>query len=65
MHELDLIDPCGRGERSRRHCGIAAVGQRCDRALHLVYDSIKPTAAAVKACTEARPPQPGPDPEPE
>jgi hypothetical protein len=48
VHELDLIDPSGKGTRSRRHRDIAAVGQQCDRALQLLYRFISPTAIAVK-----------------
>jgi hypothetical protein len=48
VHELDLIDPSGKGTRSRRHRDIAAVGEQCDRALHLLYRFITPTAVAVK-----------------
>jgi hypothetical protein len=56
VHELDLVDPSGKGSRGRRHRDIAAVGQQCDRALHLVYDFIKPTAHAVKASGSNSPP---------
>ena len=48
VHELDLVDPSGKGTRSRRHRDIAAVGQQCDRALHLLYRFIAPTAGTVK-----------------
>ncbi|WP_255308231.1 hypothetical protein [Streptomyces marincola] len=49
VHELDLVDPSGRGSRSRRPRDLTAVGQQCDRALHVMYDFIAPTAKAVKA----------------
>ncbi|MFJ9590698.1 hypothetical protein [Streptomyces acidicola] len=48
VHELDLIDPSGKGSRGRRHRDIAAVGEQCDGALHLLYGFIAPTARAVK-----------------
>lgn len=44
VHELDLVDPSGKGTRSRRHRDITAVGQQCDRALQLLYHFIAPTA---------------------
>ncbi|MEU4038694.1 hypothetical protein [Streptomyces collinus] len=48
VHELDLIDPSGKGTRSRRHRDIAAVGAQCDGALQLLHAFIAPTARAVK-----------------
>ncbi|MCF1592382.1 hypothetical protein [Streptomyces muensis] len=49
VHELDLIDPSGRGTRGRRHRDIAAVGAQCDGALQLMHAFIAPAARAVKA----------------
>ncbi len=49
VHELDLIDPSGRGTRGRRHRDLAAVGEQCNGALRLLEDFISPTARAVKA----------------
>ena len=48
VHELDLIDPSGKGTRSRRHRDIVIVGQQCDRALHLLHRFITPTCVTVK-----------------
>lgn len=48
VHELDLVDPSGKGTRGRRHRDIAAVGEQCDGALQLLYAFIAPTARAVK-----------------
>ncbi|MER0442994.1 hypothetical protein ABR738_00130 [Streptomyces sp. Edi4] len=48
VHELDLVDPSGKGTRSRRHRDITVVGEQCDGALRLMYDFIAPTARAVR-----------------
>ncbi|MGY4974207.1 hypothetical protein ACWGCC_34210 [Streptomyces nigrescens] len=48
VHELDLVDPSGKGTRGRRHRDIAAVGEQCDGALHLLHAFIAPTARAAK-----------------
>lgn len=49
VHELDLIDPSGKGSRGRRHRDITAVGEQCDGALQMLEDFINPTARAIKA----------------
>lgn len=49
VHELDLIEPSGKGTRSRRSRDVREVGRQCDEALLLIYDFIVPTAKAVKA----------------
>ncbi|MFG2800599.1 hypothetical protein [Streptomyces pseudovenezuelae] len=49
VHELDLVDPSGKGTRSRRHRDLAAVGAQCDGALQLMHAFIAPTARTVKA----------------
>ena len=48
-HELDLIDPSGKGTRGRRHRDLAAVGEQCNGALSLLESFIAPTSRAVKA----------------
>ncbi|MFC8570821.1 hypothetical protein ACFUIW_34195 [Streptomyces sp. NPDC057245] len=48
VHELDLIDPAGRGSRGRRHRDLAAVGDQCNGALQLLHAFIAPTARAVR-----------------
>ncbi|MFE6946536.1 hypothetical protein [Streptomyces chartreusis] len=48
VHELDLIDPAGRGSRGRRHRDLAAVGAQCDGALQLLHAFIAPTARTVR-----------------
>lgn len=48
VHELDLVDPSGKGSRSRRHRDLAIVGKQCDDALRLVFDFIAPTAVALR-----------------
>ncbi|MFB7123712.1 hypothetical protein [Kitasatospora sp. NPDC056273] len=53
VHELDLIDPSGKGSRGRRHRDLAAVGDQCNGALCLLTDFINPTAQAVKAAWAA------------
>jgi hypothetical protein len=49
VHELDLVDPSGKGSRGRRHRDIAAVGSQCDRALQLLHAFIAPAAKTVRA----------------
>lgn len=49
VHELDLIDPSGKGSSGRRHRDLAAVGSQCDRALLLLHDFIALTARAVRS----------------
>ncbi|GGN40956.1 hypothetical protein [Streptomyces fuscichromogenes] len=49
VHELDLVDPSGKGTRGRRHRDLAAVGAQCDGALQLMHAFIAPTARTVKA----------------
>ncbi|MDA5145887.1 hypothetical protein PEM37_30690 [Streptomyces sp. AD681] len=53
VHELDLVDPSGRGTRRRRHRDLAAVGAQCDGALQLLHAFVAPTARAVKAAHRA------------
>ncbi|MDX3165790.1 hypothetical protein PV516_18570 [Streptomyces scabiei] len=53
VHELDLVDPSGKGSRGRRHRDIAAVGVQCDGALQLMHSFIAPSARAVKAARRA------------
>lgn len=48
VHELDLIDPSGRGSRIRRHRDLAAVGDQCDGALQLLHAFIAPSVRAVR-----------------
>ncbi|QKV98339.1 hypothetical protein HUT19_41665 (plasmid) [Streptomyces sp. NA02950] len=48
VHELDLVDPSGKGSRGRRHRDLAAVGAQCDGALRLLHTFIAPTARAVR-----------------
>jgi hypothetical protein len=48
-HELDLVDPSGRGTRGRCPRDLAAVGAQCDGALQLLHAFIAPAARAVKA----------------
>ncbi|GAA1111171.1 hypothetical protein [Streptomyces javensis] len=48
VHELDLVDPSGKGTRGRRHRDLAAVGAQCDGTLQLMHAFIAPTARAVK-----------------
>lgn len=55
VHELDLIDPSGKGTRGRRHRDLAAVGEQCDGALHLLYAFIAPTAKAIKQAQAGSP----------
>ncbi|MFB4303852.1 hypothetical protein [Actinomadura sp. NTSP31] len=56
VHELDLVDPSGKGTRSRRHRDIEAVGAQCGQVLLLVSEFVTLTATAVKsaALTAAR-----------
>lgn len=49
VHELDLIDPSGKGSRDRRHRDIEAVGGQCGGALQVVEEFIRRTATAIKA----------------
>ncbi|WP_437097305.1 hypothetical protein [Streptomyces sp. enrichment culture] len=53
VHELDLIDPSGRGTRRRRHRDLSAVSAQYDGALQLLHAFIAPTARAVKAARRA------------
>lgn len=53
VHELDLVDPSGRGTRGRRHRDLAAVGVQCDGALQLLHAFIAPTARTVKGARRA------------
>ncbi|WP_228083795.1 hypothetical protein [Streptomyces profundus] len=53
VHELDLVDPSGRGTRGRRHRDLAAVGDQCDGALQLLHAFIAPTARTVKSARRA------------
>ncbi len=53
VHELDLVDPSGKGSRGRRHRDLAAVGAQCDGALQLVHAFIAPTARTVKSARRA------------
>ncbi|WP_197285847.1 hypothetical protein [Nocardiopsis sp. NRRL B-16309] len=48
-HELDLIDPSGKGSRGRQRRDVAVVGRQCDEALLLVHEFIKATARKVQA----------------
>ncbi len=48
-HELDLLDPSGRGDRGRRHRDLLKVGDQCDRVLHLIEGFIRATATQLKA----------------
>ncbi|MFJ4966051.1 hypothetical protein ACIP6P_27000 [Streptomyces sp. NPDC088729] len=54
VHELDLVDPSGKGSRGRRHRDISAVGEQCDGALRLLEDFINPTARAIKAAARQK-----------
>lgn len=47
-HELDLLDPTGRGDRGRRHRDMAVVGDQCDRVIHVIEDFLRATAGASK-----------------
>ncbi|MER5302153.1 hypothetical protein ABT039_22220 [Streptomyces lasiicapitis] len=53
VHELDLVDPSGKGTRGRRHRDIAEVGAQCDGALRLVHAFIAPTARTVKKAQQS------------
>ncbi|MFF2571199.1 hypothetical protein [Streptomyces sp. NPDC058084] len=53
VHELDLVDPSGKGSRGRRHRDIAAVGAQCDGALQLMHSFIAPTARTLRAARRA------------
>jgi hypothetical protein len=59
-HELDLVDPSGRGDRSRRHRDMVAVGAQCDLVVHVIEDFLRDTATALKAAAQNqdRPPSP-------
>ncbi|WP_216209768.1 hypothetical protein [Amycolatopsis aidingensis] len=48
-HELDLLDPTGRGDRGRRHRDMGTVGNQCDRVIHVIEDFLRATASALKA----------------
>ncbi|TQN30212.1 hypothetical protein FHX37_0073 [Haloactinospora alba] len=48
-HELDLIEPSGKGTRGRRHRVVTAVGRQCDEALTLVAEFITATAKTVRS----------------
>lgn len=48
VHELDLMDPSGKGSRGRRHRDLAEVGKQCNGALRLLEDFISPTAKSIK-----------------
>lgn len=49
VHELDLVDPSGKGTRSRRHRDIEAVGAQCGQVLLLVSEFVTLTGTAVKS----------------
>jgi hypothetical protein len=48
VHELDLVDPSGKGSRGRRPRDLVEVGAQCNEALHMLAGLIKPAAQAVK-----------------
>jgi hypothetical protein len=53
VHELDLVDPSGRGSRGRRHRDTAAVGSQCSEVLTIVEAFLRAAGAAVKAGSQA------------
>ncbi|MFF1613530.1 hypothetical protein ACFVYA_37675 [Amycolatopsis sp. NPDC058278] len=54
-HELDLVDPTGRGDRGRRHRDMIAVGAQCDLVIHVIEDFLRDTASALKTVAAANP----------
>jgi hypothetical protein len=48
VHELDLVDPSGKGSRGRRPRDLPEVGKQCSDTLLMLAGFIKPAAAAVK-----------------
>lgn len=55
-HELDLVEPAGRGSRRRRHRDMEKVGQQCNEALKVIETFLRTTAKTVKAKGAANPP---------
>ncbi|GAA3556205.1 hypothetical protein [Kribbella ginsengisoli] len=54
-HELDLVDPSGRGNRGRRHREMTAVGSQCDLVIHVIEDFLVDTSKAIKAIPASTP----------
>jgi hypothetical protein len=48
VHELDLVDPSGKGSRGRRPRDLVEVGRQCNDALLMLAGFIKAAAEAVK-----------------
>ncbi|MBO0871764.1 MAG: hypothetical protein J2P19_00065 [Pseudonocardia sp.] len=48
VHELDLVDPSGKGSRGRRHRDVPEVARQCSRALALVEEFIHQSAQEVR-----------------
>ncbi|GAB2554178.1 hypothetical protein [Kribbella endophytica] len=48
-HELDLLDPSGRGDRGRRHRDMTAVGKQCDSVIQVIELFLRETAAVVNS----------------
>ena len=47
-HELDLVDPSGRGSRSGRHRDMTVVGTQCSDVLTIIEAFLRATATTVK-----------------
>lgn len=48
-HELDLIDPSGKGSRSRRHRDMTIVGTQCSDVLAVIEAFLRAAATTVKS----------------
>jgi hypothetical protein len=47
-HELDLVDPSGKGSRTRRHRDMSSVGAQCDDALAVIDAFLRATAKQLR-----------------
>lgn len=54
-HELDLVDPSGKGSRNRRHRDMTIVGTQCSDALAVIEAFLRAAATTVKAAQSQHP----------